>query len=167
VNRTRARAARALAPVVLLAVAAVGQAPGQAAGQGRSGEGAGCRGVDARDLVERSLEAVNSGQLDLLGDTLAVDYQQDRVGVPDGLEGAKAFFGALRSVYPDLRVQATDLLVQRDRITAFTVFSGTRAGVRSSMRTADLWTVRNCRLATHVDVVEDPAGFLAPLAARP
>ncbi len=165
---TTTRRARAAALLVTPVAAALltGAAAWPAAGGDRHAD-RGCAG-DGRVLVQRSIAAVNGGDLDRLGETLAADYEQVREEVPDGLAGAQAFFGALRAVYPDLHVRIDTLLRQGDRVSALTTFSGTSAdGERVSMRTADVWTVRGCRLAVHEDVIEDPDGFLAPLSAAP
>jgi len=49
-------------------------------------------------------------------------------GLPDGVDGVKAFFEMLRSAFPDIEVRVDELVVDGARAAAATTMTGTHEG---------------------------------------
>ena len=49
-------------------------------------------------------------------------------GLPEGVDGVKAFFEMLRSAFPDIQVRVDEIVVDGDRAAAATTMTGTHQG---------------------------------------
>ena len=111
-----------------------------------------------KNLVQRLLEGLNGGRLEILDDIVAEDYQQDNASVRGGREGLKALFTRLRIAFPDLSVSVDELVGEGDTVVAATTFRGTQdgdlvgiapTGRRIEVSSLDLYRVADGRIAEH------------------
>jgi steroid delta-isomerase-like uncharacterized protein len=82
---------------------------------------------ETETAVRGNYEAINTGDLDLLGKYVADDYIEHS----DGYQGVEPFrqqISAFRAAFPDLHVRIDDLLVDGDRLASRTTVAGTHAG---------------------------------------
>jgi steroid delta-isomerase-like uncharacterized protein len=81
-------------------------------------------------VLEKFGSAVNTGELELLGDLIASDVV-DHDPAPDqgaGPEGYIRMFAALRTSFPDLAVSVDQLVTDDDKIAMAYTITGTQKG---------------------------------------
>ena len=80
--------------------------------------------------VRRMYDLLNAGDIDGFGDLLAGDFVEHEVspGLEPTKEGVKAFFRMYRAGFPDMRMDAQDVLVCGDKVVARTRGTGTHSG---------------------------------------
>jgi steroid delta-isomerase-like uncharacterized protein len=79
---------------------------------------------------EKFGEAVNTGNLDAL-DTLVDAHSVDHDPAPgqvEGPEGFKAFFGEMRTAFPDLHIEVAKLVADDDSVAFAYTLTGTNTG---------------------------------------
>ena len=76
-------------------------------------------------------EAVNSGDLDALDGLVAADSvdHDPAPGQVAGPDGYKAFFGEMRTAFPDLHVEVETLVADDDQVAFASTLTGTHEGV--------------------------------------
>jgi steroid delta-isomerase-like uncharacterized protein len=82
--------------------------------------------VATRDAYNR----INAGDIDGFGALLADDFvdHEDTAGFPPTKQGVLEFFRAYRSAFPDLRMDAEDVLASGDKTVARVRATGTHRG---------------------------------------
>ena len=89
-----------------------------------------------KEMGEKYIQAINNDDFDLLAEVLAEDFVDEAasgneaidMGLPQGIEGAKAAHLMLRSGFPDLTFTLDDLLVEGDRLVMVATGRGTNTG---------------------------------------
>ena len=82
-------------------------------------------------IVRRFVNEISKGNLDVLDDIVAPDFkdhQQLPPGLPSGVAGLKAFFGAQLTAFPDLKVTLEDMTADGDRVWDRLRVEGTNTG---------------------------------------
>lgn len=84
------------------------------------------RAVALRSLYDR----INAGDIDGFGDLLADDFVEHEtlLGFEPTREGTKAFFRMFIAAFPDLRLEAEEILVSGDKAVARAKATGTHRG---------------------------------------
>lgn len=91
------------------------------------------------------------------------DFISDSPLIAPGIAGYKAFARMLQAALPDLRALRQDVVVEGDRLMAMAQWQGTHrgpllgaapTGAVLRFATADLYRLRDGRLAEHRDVVD-------------
>ncbi len=91
-------------------------------------------GADPKALVEQSLEVWNKGNMALVEVLYAPEFKLhlvDQVG-PEraGTEAFKEYVNFLRTAYPDMKIEADELIVSDDMVIMLMRFIGTNTGPR-------------------------------------
>jgi predicted ester cyclase len=133
---------------------------------------------DAESWRRIPAEIFSQGRLDLIDEIFAPDYVEHvplPPGLPDGREGVKAFIGAMRQAFPDLRFEIVHQLQQGDVHVGHIQGSGTMRGDFAGMPAtgkAATWNeihigrFANGQLVEHWGVV-DQLGMLQQLGLAP
>ena len=87
---------------------------------------------DNKALVSRFYdEAINVGNLDLIDEFVSEDFVEHEVfpGLPTtGPEAPKAALGMFLAAFPDLRITASEMIAEGDKVTVRGTMSGTHKG---------------------------------------
>ncbi len=111
-------------------------------------------------LAVKFAEALNTKNVDLFDTFIAPDYVQHNPAVAQGLAGAKAFFTGWLAAFPDTQVIVEDSLTTGDRVVGRYTYTATHTGAflgipatgnRITMRSIDIWRVRDGRFIEHWD----------------
>ena len=80
--------------------------------------------------TRRLYELINAGDIDGFGDLIAEDFveHEETPGLEPTKEGVKQFFHMYRAAFPDLRMEAQDILVSGDKAVARVRATGTHRG---------------------------------------
>lgn len=75
-------------------------------------------------------EVVNQARMELIDDLVAPNFieHEQFPGLGNDREGLKQFFQMMRTAFPDLRIDAHDLLAEGDKVVARATMSGTHQG---------------------------------------
>lgn len=75
-------------------------------------------------------EVVNQARMELIDDLVAPNFVEHEQfpGLTNDREGVKQFFEIMRKAFPDLRIDAHDLLAEGDKVVARATMSGTHQG---------------------------------------
>ncbi len=86
--------------------------------------------MDHAATVRRMYDLLNAGDVDGFGDRLADDFieHEELPGIPTTKEGTKEFFRMYLAAFPDLRMDAEDVLSCGDKVVARTRATGTHQG---------------------------------------
>jgi predicted ester cyclase len=87
--------------------------------------------ADAEELVRRlHAELLASRDLDRLGEFFAADFTSHNMppGLPQGLDGVRAFFGMFLAGLDDIDVSVDELVADGDRVAVATTTSGVHSG---------------------------------------
>jgi steroid delta-isomerase-like uncharacterized protein len=86
--------------------------------------------VDHTATMRRTYELISAGDIDGFGDLLADDFveHQETPGLPPTKAGVLDLFRGFRAAFPDLRMDAVDVLASGDRTVARVTVSGTQTG---------------------------------------
>ena len=86
--------------------------------------------MDHTATMRRTYELINAGDIEGFGDLLAEDFveHQEAPGLPPTKAGVLALFRGYREAFPDLRMEAVDVLPSGDRTVARVTVSGTQTG---------------------------------------
>ena len=84
----------------------------------------------SKDLVHRFYEEVSAGNLSIVDELISEDFVEHEVfpGIPANKDGVKQFFGMLRSAFPDLRMEAQEVLADGELVSVRGRFTGTHQG---------------------------------------
>ena len=86
--------------------------------------------AESKDLVHRFYEEVSAGNLSIVDELISDDFVEHEVfpGIPANKDGVKQFFGMLRSAFPDLRMEAQEVLADGELVSVRGRFTGTHQG---------------------------------------
>ena len=86
--------------------------------------------MDHAGTMRRMYGLLNVGDVDGFGDLLADDFveHEETPGLAPTKEGVEAFFRMYISAFPDLRLEAQDVLASGDKVVARTRATGTHEG---------------------------------------
>jgi len=129
-----------------------------------------------KQIVRRLVtEAQIAGNDAVLDELLADDFVDHTPleGLPGTREGVRMLFTALRTAFPDLRVDISEQIAEDDKVVTRKTFSGTHAGPFLGLpptgspvtfEVIDILTIRDRRICEH-RVVLDKLGLLRQLGA--
>jgi steroid delta-isomerase-like uncharacterized protein len=85
---------------------------------------------DARTLVARFYDGINAGDLGVIDELIADDFveHEDFPGISQDKDGVRQFFTIFRSAFPDMRMDAHEVLVDGDLVCVRSTMSGTHEG---------------------------------------
>lgn len=80
--------------------------------------------------MRRAYELISTGDLDGFGELLADGFveHEETPGLEPTKEGTLQFFGMLRAAFPDLRMEAEDIIESGDKVVARARTTGTHQG---------------------------------------
>ncbi len=86
--------------------------------------------MDHASSMKRLYELISAGDIDGFGDQLAEDFveHEEMPGLEPGKDGVKQMFWMYKAAFPDLRMEAEDVLVDGDRAVARVRATGTHQG---------------------------------------
>ena len=86
--------------------------------------------MDHAATLRHMYDLLSAGDVDGLGDLLADDFvdHEETPGFAPTKEGVKAFFRMYISAFPDLRLEAQDVLASGDKVVARARATGTHQG---------------------------------------
>ncbi len=113
-----------------------------------------------RQLTQRFYEAVNSGDLDTAMELVADDFvdHEEFAGMPSNRDGVRQFFELFRSAFPDLRMNAHQIVCEDDLVAVRGSMTGTHQGEfmgmqatgrRMEIQAMDLVRVRDGQAVEH------------------
>jgi steroid delta-isomerase-like uncharacterized protein len=86
--------------------------------------------MDHAAAMRRVYDLINAGDIDGFGALMADDFveHEELPGLAPGKEGVKAFFRMYLAAFPDLRMDAQDVLASGDKVVARVRATGTHQG---------------------------------------
>lgn len=86
--------------------------------------------MDHAATMRRMYASISAGDVDGFAGILADDFveHEETPGLAPTKEGVKAFFHMNIAAFPDLRMEAQDVLVSGDKVIALARFTGTHKG---------------------------------------
>lgn len=86
--------------------------------------------MDHAATMRRAYDLINAGDVDGFGELLADDFieHEETPGLEPTKEGVKQFFHLYTAAFPDLRMDAQDVLVSGDKVVARVRATGTHQG---------------------------------------
>jgi steroid delta-isomerase-like uncharacterized protein len=86
--------------------------------------------MDHAATMKRLYDLINAGDIDGFGELLAEDFieHEELPGLEPSKEGVKQLFHMYRAAFPDLRMEAQDVLVSGDKAVARVRATGTHQG---------------------------------------
>jgi steroid delta-isomerase-like uncharacterized protein len=86
--------------------------------------------MDIAATARRIYDLLNAGDIDGFGDFLAADFVEHETapGLEPTKDGAIAFFRMYKAAFPDMRMDAQDVLVSGDKVVARARTTGTHRG---------------------------------------
>ena len=86
--------------------------------------------MDHTETVRGFYAAINAGDLDRFGATLAEDFveHEESPGLEPTKEGVLEFFRMYKAAFPDLRMEPLDVLASGDKVVARVRATGTHQG---------------------------------------
>ena len=86
--------------------------------------------MDHAAAMKRLYDLINAGDIDGFGELLAEDFveHEEMPGLEPSKEGVKQLFHMYRAAFPDLRMEAQDVLVSGDKAVARVRATGTHQG---------------------------------------
>jgi steroid delta-isomerase-like uncharacterized protein len=86
--------------------------------------------MDHSATIRRSYELINQGDIDGFGELLAEGFieHEELPGLAPTKDGVLEFFRAYRAAFPDLRMDAVDVIASGDKAVARVTASGTQNG---------------------------------------
>jgi steroid delta-isomerase-like uncharacterized protein len=134
--------------------------------------------MDHAETVLRFYGRLNDGDIDGFGEILAEDFveHEELPGLPPTKEGTLDFFRMQRAAFPDMRMDAQDVLPSGDKVVVRATMSGTHQGELMGMpptgRSVDVQLIDIIRfgddgLAHEHWGVYDAMGLMQQLGAVP
>lgn len=86
--------------------------------------------MDHEATTRRLYESINAGDLDALDQAVAEDFveHEETPGFAPTRDGVLEQFRAMRSAFPDMRMQPEDVLVSDDKVVVRASMTGTHRG---------------------------------------
>ena len=86
--------------------------------------------MDRAVMMRRLYDLINAGDIDGFGELLAEDFveHEETPGLDPTKEGVKQFFHMYKAAFPDLRLEAQDVLVSGDKVVTRARATGTHQG---------------------------------------
>jgi steroid delta-isomerase-like uncharacterized protein len=86
--------------------------------------------MDHAVTMGRLYELISAGDIDGFGDCVADDFveHEEMPGLEPSKEGVKQLFHMYRAAFPDLRMEAQDILASGDKVVARVRATGTQRG---------------------------------------
>ena len=86
--------------------------------------------MDHASTMRRLYELLSAGDIDGFGDHVAEDFveHEEMPGLEPSKDGVKQMFRMYRAAFPDLRMEAEDVLVSGDKVVARVRATGTQHG---------------------------------------
>ena len=86
--------------------------------------------MDHASTMRRMYDLLNVGDVDAFGDLLADDFveHEESPGLAPTKDGVKSFFRMYIGAFPDLRMEAEDVLMSGDKVVARVRATGTDQG---------------------------------------
>lgn len=86
--------------------------------------------MDHASTMRRLYELISAGDIDGFGEHVAEDFveHEETPGFEPSKEGVKQMFRMYRAAFPDLRMEAEDVLVSGDKVVARVRATGTHQG---------------------------------------
>ena len=86
--------------------------------------------MDYSATMRRAYELINDGDIEGFGELLADGFveHEELPGLVPGKEGVQELFRAYRAAFPDLRMDAVDVIASGDKAVARVVATGTQTG---------------------------------------
>jgi steroid delta-isomerase-like uncharacterized protein len=86
--------------------------------------------MDPAATMRRAYELINDGDIDGFGELLADGFveHEELPGLAPSKEGVQELFRAYRAAFPDLRMDALDVIASGDKAVARVVATGTQTG---------------------------------------
>jgi len=86
--------------------------------------------MDHTATLRRMYERINAHDLDGFCELLAEDFveHEETPGVPPTKDGVRQFFAMQFAAFPDLRMEAEDVLPSGDKVVARATYTGTNHG---------------------------------------
>ena len=122
-------------------------------------------------------EVVNQGKVELVDELVSSDFRENEAipGLAGGREGVKQLFTMFRNAFPDLRIDAQDVIAEGDKVVARVIMSGTHRGEYMGMAPTgktfnisaiDIVRFANGKVAEHWGTT-DTAAMMEQLGAIP
>jgi steroid delta-isomerase-like uncharacterized protein len=132
---------------------------------------------DARGLVARFYDEINAGHLGVIDELIAEDFveHEEFPGISQDREGVRQFFTMFRAGFPDMRMDAHEVMVDGDRACVRSTMSGTHqgefmgmppSGKRFAVTGIDIVRIRDGRVTDHWGVM-DAMKMMQQLGAIP
>jgi len=94
-------------------------------------------GGDLKSLAEKSIEVINTGNMELAAEVYSPDIKLHFVDqvrpLVEGLEDLNQYCNWGFTAYPDMKKVVTDIMVSGDKIITIYNFTGTNTGPRGNM----------------------------------
>ena len=86
--------------------------------------------MDHAATMRRLYDLISAGDIDGFGELLVEDFveHEETPGLDPTKEGVKQFFHMYKAAFPDLRMEAQDVLVSGDKVVARARATGTHQG---------------------------------------
>jgi len=86
--------------------------------------------MDHSATMRRMYDLISAGDIDGFGELVAEDFveHEETPGLEPSKEGVKQFFHMYKAAFPDLRMEAQDILVSGDKVVARARATGTHQG---------------------------------------
>ena len=131
----------------------------------------------AKALLSRFYAEVNAGNLGVIDELIAEDFveHEEFPGIAKDKEGVKQFFTIFRSAFPDMRMDAHEVLADGDLLCARATMSGTHqgefmgmppSGKRFEVTGFDLLRIRDGQVTEHWGLM-DAMKMMQQLGAIP
>ncbi len=85
---------------------------------------------DMKGVIARFYDEINAGNLGVIDELVAEDFveHEEFPGIPPDKEGVRQFFAIFRAAFPDLRMDAHEVLIDGDLACVRSTMSGTHDG---------------------------------------
>jgi steroid delta-isomerase-like uncharacterized protein len=95
--------------------------------------------MDHAATMRRLYDLISAGDIDGFGELLVEDFveHEETPGLDPTKEGVKQFFHMYKAAFPDLRIEAQDVLVSGDKVVARARATGTHRGEFLGMPATD------------------------------
>jgi steroid delta-isomerase-like uncharacterized protein len=132
---------------------------------------------DAKSLLTRFYDQVNAGNLGVIDELVADDFveHEEFPGISPDKEGVRQFFTMFRTAFPDMHMEAHEVLADGDLLCCRATMSGTQegeymgmppSGKRFEVTGFDLLRLRDGQVTEHWGLI-DAMTMMQQLGAIP
>ena len=132
---------------------------------------------DGKTVVRRFFDETNAGNLSAIDELLADDFteHEEFPGIEQSREGVKQFFMMFRSAFPDMHMDAHEMVAEGDMVCVRATMAGTQQGEFMGMPPSgkhfevegfDMCRVRDGRIVDHWGLFDSMA-MMQQLGAMP